>query len=1345
MKNSRGLVIAALKSMICRGAKRGATRGIYLQIALVFGLLLVFDIPARGDVVNTPWQQPDRGCRMLLDWRASDRRNASEPTEVFFDLAKLSATSGCGPLTGASFTCVAENGDGSCQVMPFASREELGRFGRHGTVFRFVPPPQAKDIWMYFGGPDRPSPAFGTQWNLLEGCFDAPGAWNISDRRVSADVVRQDGSPAMIFKYRDKGEPADPTLHVAITRSFSIPSDCRGAETKVSFDVKANCQGYVPFTILLQQFDANGKVLDACVVDPRWLSICLASGQDVQLREQGFIYAATTSIKMTIGLWCPQSRDPIMNFDGSLLGYPASDDFDVTISKAELRAAHPIEFPGFERSNYAPGISGEADDQALVLSQGSGFCFDANPRSVWSEGALPANPRAYNWPSGAGTFECWFFPQWNPGDSSKRYLLDAMDGIGALDRSLQIYYIPSMRELEVIRRKCEPLIASVDLKPGGWHHFAYTWDPGTKQQAVFIDGVMLAKNTGQAIEAIDVSDLDSSKHMPGRVWLGQSSNDDQTVDEALHGRLDEVRISDGLRYVAPFTPRRAAFTVDDDTRALFHFDGRIDGINSSDRDIVQGSLLSPLPQVSADIEYQKQGSGETTRAAWTQADLPDANNPLKLFDVNFYQPLTESEFEKSSVDHEANFHLKPGESAQIRCDSQPYMDWVELRCPDAGKPLGRPFVAKDGEIDPRTVASMLKGLGIDKIKSQREKADAIFQYLVAHNDYFWAPLVEISPFGRIYDPGDYSSCFLNGFLEEGCGEQNRTVRDCFLAAGLSADSTHGSAHVFEQVFFDGSWHIYDLFARIFFPARDNARPACIDEIERDPYLAVRMDKPDFGYWLPSDTRIYQFPDRELAMPDMAYQLRPGESFRYYWHNDGRYNPLLINDTDHCVSWKNGPKLHGRPLHWTNHFPPYFANGVCTFSCTPREDHPALSDWHDGSFIYKFYSPFVVCGARVKASSGQGGVAAVEISYDQGASWTATPPADNDGASDLNELCLARHAYWLRVTPPGGGRVASFQHRAIVLMNPKVLTPVLSQGDNTLHFTAQSGGECDMSVHYHEIDEAPLEIVGGCRFGWVEGHPRQLLVCKPAESVTFDVRGAGSQLSVAAPAGVKTSVQPAHAGDWHVELQVPADFSDGLFPLSVNSDGRVRSAAILIARGARLVPAESAARRGNITAGSDPNGIHGPVLSLSPGSEADFPLSGDGAGPLALFALANIPENPHSQSTLLLASGPAPMIEPNYAHEFWVQTNLLYQWKWYHVRAGGYPFQTFAAVNLADPDTAAISCTQGQTLLSAVLVLPARDEKLVESVTQYLFSGNYDPWMFNPDWGPLTTGAPYPLK
>ena len=1308
--------------------------------------VLLTPLRSPADSSAAPWQINTRPYRVLLDWRSDDRNNPTEPTELFLDTAKLAAITGSGSLTPESFTFLAENSDGAFQPMPLATRDEVGQFDQHGTVFRFVPPPQAKHLWMYFGGTDHSGQELTTNWNLLSNAFDSIDSWQVSDPSVTATISSDQAAGAMHLTYDDKSHPR-PNARVTISRSFPVPADCRGVEAKVAFDVKADCENDVPFSVLLEQFDESGNRLDACAVDPRWLAACVASGQDVTFREQGFIYPKTTSIKLVFQVWCGQSRDGIMNSDQSWLQYPPSDNFQLQITRAELRAAHPIAFPRVQQSIYAPGITGDKDDTSLAIGEGVGFCYDANPRSVWSEGALPSDPHAYGWPCNAGTFECWIMPQWDAKDGGKRYILDAVADISAEQDVLEIFYTPLTRQFHVIRQdlsgnKTEQT-AEAPLSPGAWHHVAYTWNPSTDRQELFVDGTSVMSQPADPIELIDITRLGSAKMIPGRVWLGQCSFVNNGPDDSLHGRMDEVRISDGVRYSAAFKPQRTPFALDENTRALFHFDGRAEGLIASDRGQIQGTLLSPASPTAATLTFEKRGDEQVQQAQWTAPTLPDSLNPWKLFPINHFSPLTQSEFTNSSVNHQTQLHLKPGDTAVINCASQPRMDWVEVRCPDDGSTLARPFLARPDEVDPRTMQSLLASLKTQTISNPRERADAIFKYLVAHNDYFWSTAQEIEPSGEITDPGEIATLYLNSYPEYGCGDQNRMVRDCFLAAGLSSDMTHGSAHVFEQVFFEGSWHIYDLYTRLFFPARDNQRPAALSEVERDPYLTVRVDRPVNGYWLPSDTRIYQFPDREIALPDMAYRLRPGEAFRYYWHNDARYNPLLTGGTEHATIWKDGPLFHGKPLHWANHFPPYTANGIFSFACTPREDHPALSDWHDGSFVYQFFSPYVICGATVNVSSDSGSAPTVEMSYDQGKSWIPTPPA-TDGTVDLDRLSMARHFYWIRVTPPAGGKVAHFEHQAIVLMNPEVLTPVLQKGQNTLQFTAESGSSADITVQYHEENDAPLEIEGGARFGWVQGFPRQLLVCQPGDKTTFNVKSDGSNLSVVAPPDVNATTHRNGDNGWRVDLDVSASKADGLYPITVKSDDRTRTIAILIAKHARLVSPAQASRHGDATIIPDPEAIRGDALSVHPGAEVDFPLNGDGAGRVALFALAKIPEKPATLATLALSSGPASIIEPNYAHEFWVQDNLLYQWKWYHVRAGGYPWPTLASVNLADPSSAAINCTQGHALIGDLLVLPAQNESLVEAVTHYLFSGNYDPWKFEHDWGPVVTGIPYPV-
>jgi hypothetical protein len=54
---------------------------------------------------------------------------------------------------------------------------------------------------------------------------------------------------------------------------------------------------------------------------------------------------------------------------------------------------------------------------------------------------------------------------------------------------------------------------------------------------------------------------------------------------AADGTLDELRISHGLRYTDDFTPPTAPFTPDEQTLALFHWDGVLDGVQTQDRTV----------------------------------------------------------------------------------------------------------------------------------------------------------------------------------------------------------------------------------------------------------------------------------------------------------------------------------------------------------------------------------------------------------------------------------------------------------------------------------------------------------------------------------------------------------------------------------------------------------------------------------------------------------------------------------------------------------------------------------------------------------------------------------------
>ncbi|MGA9348912.1 MAG: S8 family serine peptidase [Anaerolineae bacterium] len=91
----------------------------------------------------------------------------------------------------------------------------------------------------------------------------------------------------------------------------------------------------------------------------------------------------------------------------------------------------------------------------------------------------------------------------------------------------------------------------------GWHHIAGVFYKETGVMSLYMDGERLGTYYfGPAI---------NNSSEPLRVGRGK-------VGWSLGGAVDEVRISDVVRYTGTFTPSTSPFTCDEHTRALWHFD-----------------------------------------------------------------------------------------------------------------------------------------------------------------------------------------------------------------------------------------------------------------------------------------------------------------------------------------------------------------------------------------------------------------------------------------------------------------------------------------------------------------------------------------------------------------------------------------------------------------------------------------------------------------------------------------------------------------------------------------------------------------------------------------------------
>jgi hypothetical protein len=105
------------------------------------------------------------------------------------------------------------------------------------------------------------------------------------------------------------------------------------------------------------------------------------------------------------------------------------------------------------------------------------------------------------------------------------------------------------------------LESSTSLSLNTWYHFAFVKD-GTSTR-LYLNGVQEATATN----SIDIN----VTHIEIGAFLG--------LNQAFQGHIDEVRISNSVRYSSNFTPATSAFTSDSNTLYLFHFDGTNNSTN----------------------------------------------------------------------------------------------------------------------------------------------------------------------------------------------------------------------------------------------------------------------------------------------------------------------------------------------------------------------------------------------------------------------------------------------------------------------------------------------------------------------------------------------------------------------------------------------------------------------------------------------------------------------------------------------------------------------------------------------------------------------------------------------
>jgi hypothetical protein len=153
--------------------------------------------------------------------------------------------------------------------------------------------------------------------------------------------------------------------------------------------------------------------------------------------------------------------------------------------------------------------------------------------------------------TGAFTVEMWVRRE-TKSDSTDYWLVDAHNN------QFELYYDISANSLKFATEGVDRITGG-SLNTGTWYHIAVTRDSSNNTK-LFINGTQ----SGSTSTANDRNWANI------QYWFMFCKN---SGDSTFTGHIDEMRISDVARYTSNFTAPSAAFTNDDDTLLLYHFEG----------------------------------------------------------------------------------------------------------------------------------------------------------------------------------------------------------------------------------------------------------------------------------------------------------------------------------------------------------------------------------------------------------------------------------------------------------------------------------------------------------------------------------------------------------------------------------------------------------------------------------------------------------------------------------------------------------------------------------------------------------------------------------------------------
>ena len=1263
-----------------------------------------------------------------LEWNVNNKTGI--PYEVEISRTKLEKLAGVEKDCGFDVTATTSNGKKKLDVTLLEGQTP-------GSVaVRFTVPEgtTALDCEPTNGG----TVASSDSLNLFAGTLDNTSCWKAAR---GASVKSVDGKIRVETSLPKNGRNFADYL---ITCTVNVPEKFAGQAAKLEMDFKSNTKEAWPCYISIEQLDANGKVLSESLTDPRWITLMRPSNVLTPHRENGRIHPKAKKLRLRINAQC-------ISHTYDSYGRVAKDKSvfvpKFEISRMAVRAADQIPFPQYRDEFFAAGVSGKPGDFAFDSTKGKtgkAFFFATHSQACWAEGKRVLDPQECFYPVGDGTVEAWFNPKWKKRGSKSdfTYLFTAepamflgpmRDGDRKHTPNLAIKYFPKAKTAEIqfmdYTKKPYKNKFKCEITRDQWNHVAVQWAAGKGIQ-VFINGKMVFDDPKFTFTKVDLNNskireskerytYTANEYMASQFSLGNKrytvrSNKIGHGTPHFPGLVDLLRISSTARYSKKgFTPAKS-FSVDKDTRALFDFNRSFDGKTSDGLQFISGSVMAEVSRINNQLEI----NGKTID--YNPANIIDSNHPHKVLNVKNYTEIPDKdEFAAARKAEQIKLKFNGKVEKNITIDEPVIMDYIEYTN-NGSKTVVHPFIRKDSEIDPRSFGDIRESMNIET-STARERANRIFQFMLSSSDYFMSYQARFNPGSdRVANVCYDALQMLNAYCGFECGPLNSMTANMYACAGgLPAGQTAGYGHSFQQVWVDGKSNLYDLSAQKFFPSMDNTSPSSLGDTEIEPGIYNRVDG-NSNHFVRISTRRPSA-NEPAFIERVAMSIRPGETLRMWYANDGRSNTLQCNEPRR---YNNFQKHHAKdvtklthatgklPVAEVDHYFPEFGSAYLKFNGSPEKFAGNFTDIKADSFCYKVATCYPIVYAEYAAKLKNGKFAKLEISTDRGNTFRELK-TDADGTARPFYPVCARREYLIKVKAPLK-QVADFSAMTQMMTNTRVMTCKLTKGNNKLLCSTANKSDIDVTIQYRKYAK-DIKISGVTMSGAKAGFERLVTTVAPNETKTFDVTGASDKAVVKASGKIKAALK-----NGKLTVSAPANYK-GVNAVTIDDEGAEQQLIVITYPGIEIVMADKIVPVDKASRGND---FQKTVNFGGYRSQIKIPFASEKqAGKYAVWTLHRMSTDPKwTRVHVLLPQGGSTEIfrHANFSHDFYKSLyygkngRSKFRWDYPVYNDIPYPFQQIAPVEITKPfselnfrydNTSTELCE-----VAAVMIMPWPDNK-----------------------------------